>query len=56
MSRNGREGREVRGQGCLTEIKCKNLAKLYIGPDESPTVMVGEGKQQDNNLVKIEAY
>ena len=33
-----------------------NLAKLDSGLGESPTVMVGERKQQQNNSVKIGAY
>ena len=33
-----------------------NLAKLYDGVEESPTVMVGETNNKTENSVKIGAY
>ena len=42
----------MRGLSGFYAAICQNLAKLGGGLDESPTVMVGEAK---NNSVKIEA-
>ena len=36
--------------------KKKDLTQLDDGHDKSPTVMVGEAKNNNNNLVKIGAY